>query len=278
MPLPDYGQIQNQSRIQAEQDIAPVVSSLEAQRQPLIDRYQSIIEGIGSREAKDISTTNTNTSREYGRRGIPLSSGVFENTLQERVSPIRQQYAGLSKDAGFAREGDLRDLSTRIASTRAGAYSDASSRGQSLYNTQLGQYNADRGYERGVLESDRAFNQSRSTASASAARDAEFKRLMESILGGNRTTTATGGGNDGFIADPPESNVRRIGKNGELITPKVVGEPYKYTPTPITAKPSAGNLASSYIDSSQFGNMNTNLSSSSLRLTNPLDNLLRLRF
>lgn len=87
---------------------------LEGERKPLQERYQSLIDQITHKETTDISGQQTVTSREFGRRGIPLSSGVFEQTLQDKLSPIRQAYAGLTRDAGLSQADEMRSLINQI--------------------------------------------------------------------------------------------------------------------------------------------------------------------
>lgn len=102
----------------AQQSMNTNVSALQGEKQPLIDRYQGLLDQLTQRENTDIGQTNLNTSREFGARGIPLSSGVFNQTLQEKTTPIRQNYTGQITQTGLSREADLRDLATRIATAQ----------------------------------------------------------------------------------------------------------------------------------------------------------------
>ena len=60
------------------------------------------------------------TSQEFGRRGIPLSSGVFQQTLADVLNPITSQYTNLFKETGAGREQDLLGLAQQIAQLQAG--------------------------------------------------------------------------------------------------------------------------------------------------------------
>ena len=113
---------------------APAVSSLQAsipetsarfatertrlsgEKEPLKQRYKTIIDEITRREKVDVGAQERVTSREFGRRGIPLSSGLFDTTLQEAVSPLRQFYTGQTKEAGLGQEEGLRGIEDLIAS------------------------------------------------------------------------------------------------------------------------------------------------------------------
>ena len=120
--------------------IAPSLKALGAEKPSIIQRYAGALEDIKSREAAGISESQLTSSREFGRRGIPLSSGIFETTLGERLRPIRREYAGLLTQTGSEREQALRDLATRIAGVRSGALQSALQSAQSLYGTRYGGY------------------------------------------------------------------------------------------------------------------------------------------
>lgn len=84
-----------------EQRFSTQRTGLEAEREPLKARYDRILKDMTARVSTDIS-------REYGRRGIPLSSGMFETNLTERLNPLTERI-------GLEREGGLRDLTNLIA-------------------------------------------------------------------------------------------------------------------------------------------------------------------
>lgn len=77
--------------------IAPMFAeqrrAIEAERDPLEQRYQSLL--------KDIThQTELATSKEFGKRGIPLSSGVYEEALGKRLGPQIEKI-GLEREAGL---------------------------------------------------------------------------------------------------------------------------------------------------------------------------------
>lgn len=69
--------------------------------QALKDRYNQILDEMKGRVSTDLS-------REYGRRGIPLSSGMFEQDLTSKINP-------LTRDVGLAREEGVRGIEQLIA-------------------------------------------------------------------------------------------------------------------------------------------------------------------
>lgn len=90
---------------------------LEGEKQPTIDRYQNIIDELKGRESRDISTQGRVLSTEYGKRGIPLSSGMYEQDLASKLTGINQLYGVQQKDVGFEREGKLREITNLIQTT-----------------------------------------------------------------------------------------------------------------------------------------------------------------
>lgn len=89
---------------------------LEGSKTSLNQRYDALISELTRRESADVQAESTVKSREFGRRGIPLSSGQFDVELQEKLSPLRQFYTGQTTQAGIGREEGLRGVDDLIAS------------------------------------------------------------------------------------------------------------------------------------------------------------------
>lgn len=139
---------ETQTRYAAEQ------TRLAGEKQPLKNRYQGILDEIIRRENVDVSAQQQVTSREFGKRGIPLSSGLFDVELQKGVSPVRQFYTGQTTQTGLEREAGVRKIDELIANVtgqgvesvrairnaiaqlQSGAGQEAISGALSLYNTQ----------------------------------------------------------------------------------------------------------------------------------------------
>lgn len=127
---------------------------LTAEKEPLKERYQALIADLGRRETREIEETGGRLSREYGKRGIPLSSGAYEQALEQAYRPTREFYAGQIKETGLSQEEALRDLSNLIANLpiekqqsldeinkaiaqiQSGGASDAITNALSLYQSQ----------------------------------------------------------------------------------------------------------------------------------------------
>ena len=68
---------------------------------PMRERYNQILDEMKGNVGKDLS-------REYGRRGIPLSSGMYESDLTSKINP-------LVRDIGLAQEEGARSIEDLIA-------------------------------------------------------------------------------------------------------------------------------------------------------------------
>ena len=123
-----FGNIQDM-RTQA---IAPAVSSyqaskpevtsafenratqLGAEKQPLIDRYQGLLDQLKGRETKETTQQSNALATTYGQRGIDTSSGAYQEDLANKLGDISQYYGGQTKDVTLSRESDIRDLTNQI--------------------------------------------------------------------------------------------------------------------------------------------------------------------
>jgi len=84
-----------QSRISTEQ------TRLEGEKAPLSARYEQLLKDVTSR-------TEMATAQEFGRRGIPTTSGLLDQTLAQKLSPETERI-------GLAKEADLRGIDTQIS-------------------------------------------------------------------------------------------------------------------------------------------------------------------
>ena len=109
---------------EVEQKFAAEQTRLGGEKEPLKQRYQSIIDELTRREGVDITATQRRTGQEFGYRGIPASSTLYLDELQRAESPIRQAYGGQIKDVGFERETGLRGID-QLISNLAGQSTEA---------------------------------------------------------------------------------------------------------------------------------------------------------
>jgi len=178
---PDYSSILQQSTQQAAAAIQPALQQLESTKPTLQQQYQSALGQIKEQQQAETSRTQTATSREFGKRGIPLSSGVFDTTLNEQLAPIGRYYTGQGQQADVNYQNSLNSLLQQIAGLQSGANQNAISAAQGLYGQQLGNYNAE--LDRAAQERQSALTRSSSAslqsqflaAQAAAAREAETR-------------------------------------------------------------------------------------------------------
>src|SRR3990167_6764827 len=181
MAAPNYAAILSQQQAQAAKAAAPTVTAMEAEKQPLIQRYQSVLDQIAANQSAAITGQQTTSSREFGRRGIPLSSGVFETTLEERLNPIRREYSGLLGQTGAERESALAQLTSQIAGVRGNALQNAIAAAQSLYGTQYAGYQS----ELNRIAQERANAAARAAATAAVPTfNTQMAKALTQALGG----------------------------------------------------------------------------------------------
>src|SRR3990167_2938813 len=88
---------------------------LEAEKDPLKERYANLLAELTGRETKETGAQAKYLSTEYGKRNIPLSSGIYQQDLTGKTQDISQYYGVQRKDVGLGQEADLRDLSNQIS-------------------------------------------------------------------------------------------------------------------------------------------------------------------
>ena len=125
-------QLANEQRNIFMEAVKPAVTSLEssipevqsnyqkrqeqvgAEKQPLKDRYDQLLNEIRGRETSQVNDTNRNVSREMGRRGIALSSTFAGDESLGRTAGIRGQAQSDILSTNFDRESKLREIDNTI--------------------------------------------------------------------------------------------------------------------------------------------------------------------
>lgn len=115
----------------------PAIAGLEAQREPLKQRYQALIDEIKGKSKRAVEQTETRLSREFGQRGIPLSSDVFQRQLQEEQLATEEPFVEQQRLTEAGRELDLANIATQIAQLQAGQPATASEQALNLLATQI---------------------------------------------------------------------------------------------------------------------------------------------
>ncbi|HLG40295.1 MAG TPA: hypothetical protein VI461_11535 [Chitinophagaceae bacterium] len=96
-----------QSIPETQQKFQTTRSQIEGQVQPLKQRYSNLLDELKRRETVDTQSAQLATAQEYGKRGIPLSSGAYSQALSQKTTPISQFYTGQIKDTSLAQEEGL---------------------------------------------------------------------------------------------------------------------------------------------------------------------------
>lgn len=135
-------------------------TQLGAERQPLEDRYNTLIASIKGKGEQQVQKQTAITSNELGKRGILGSSTLAQQEIQNATAPLVSEYANLEKDTTLSKEGairdlvnqianlttqetgDLRSINNAIAGLESGAASTGIGQGYQLYNQQLAQQSA----------------------------------------------------------------------------------------------------------------------------------------
>jgi hypothetical protein len=188
----DYTQIaQEQQRIQQEA-VKPVVASLEAQKAPLQARYDNLIKQLQGKETQEVGAQQTALSQEYGKRGIPLSSGAFSQDLMGKTQAITQNYAGLQGEAVASEQADLANLATTIAQAQASGNTQAATNAMTLWQQTQAQKEADRTYQNVTLPTTQAnlANIQSEIANRGKSTGTDLSSLL-ALLGGSTTSTST---------------------------------------------------------------------------------------
>lgn len=92
-------------------------SQLEAEKQPLKERYDSLLSQIKGNQTTAENRQTVTTNNELGKRGLLPASGLAQQEMTNALNPITAQYTGLYKDTGLAQEADFRDIGNQITSS-----------------------------------------------------------------------------------------------------------------------------------------------------------------
>ena len=87
---------------------------LTAEKQPLQDRYEQLLNEIRGRETSQVNETTRNVNREMGRRGITLDSTFAGDETLGRTAGIRSQAQSDILTTTFERESKLREIDNTI--------------------------------------------------------------------------------------------------------------------------------------------------------------------
>jgi hypothetical protein len=90
-------------------------TTLQGEKAPMEKRYADLLNQVTGQQQVQENAVTTATSREFGRRGIPLASGAYEQYQNQQLLPVRTGFASTIGDVGYNRETDLRNLANQIS-------------------------------------------------------------------------------------------------------------------------------------------------------------------
>lgn len=100
---------------ETQQKFATERSRLEGEKQPLQERYKTLLDELKNKESQQVGAAQTASAREFGKRGVPLSSGAYDQYLAGQVNPIQQNFSTLSTQTVQGREDALRNIQNMIS-------------------------------------------------------------------------------------------------------------------------------------------------------------------
>lgn len=131
----DYQKILRQQLSQQQNINKPAISSLEASRTPLQQRYDNLITSIKGNQTTAENRQTVTTQNELGQRGLLPSSTLAQQELTNALNPITQQYTGLLGEAEAGRGSELANIDKAIAALRSGGDQEATNRSLDLFKT-----------------------------------------------------------------------------------------------------------------------------------------------
>lgn len=91
------------------------IQRVDAQRAPLTERYQVLLDEITAKGAKQASEASKITSQEYGKRGIPLTSTMAQQDIFKAVSGVENSTTLEKRGVVSDREANLLELTNLAA-------------------------------------------------------------------------------------------------------------------------------------------------------------------
>lgn len=106
---------------QAREAVQPAIETLQSGIEPLKQRYSELIDSIKGTQKEQLQKAQTVASRELGRRGVPLSSSIAQELIQERELPVQSEFGRLLAQTGLGAQQAEQDILSRISQLQSGA-------------------------------------------------------------------------------------------------------------------------------------------------------------
>lgn len=134
--------------------VAPAIATMQGQVDPLKSRYDKLIADIKGRRDTAVQQVGIDTAREYGKRGIPTSSGVFDVALRNATTPVEQSYGQNITGAEGEGQDKIMAIQNAIAGLQAGAGKDAITQALEVLKNSQAQGNWEKTFSQNQQELD----------------------------------------------------------------------------------------------------------------------------
>lgn len=114
-PISEADKASQDQTAAAQKAVQPAIDTLQSGIDPLKKRYQDLISSIKGKGAEAVRQTEISSAREFGKRGIPLSSGAYDQFVQSQTLPVNTQYAGLEASANLDAQNAEQNIKNAIA-------------------------------------------------------------------------------------------------------------------------------------------------------------------
>lgn len=183
------------------------VGTLESGKAPLKARYDEVISSIKGTSEQRLSEADTATAREFGKRGVPLTSGVYDTAIQGARAPIDAATASALSNTALQEQQQLGGIDSAIANIQAATGMNQVEAALQAY--QIGEQARQFGltFEEGIRQFNEQLKQQKELSQPSSDPYAQYKTISEGqtlfdLLSGQSVYTApktykpTGGGGD----------------------------------------------------------------------------------
>lgn len=190
-------------------------AQVQAEKDPLIARYQALIDQINGSTQGQVNATQTTATNELGKRGIPLSSTAAQQEIQGQVLPIQQAGQANVTNTTLDREEKLkglddtianlnqqkiaseRDITNTIAQIQASAGTQAAQQAFQMFQVQ--QQATQDALDRAIQERQLAIQQTTATAAANKVDTASVQGGLYDVTNNKwivQPKDTSGGGSD----------------------------------------------------------------------------------
>jgi len=202
------GQLELAQKIQQQQlqfrktANAPIAASMKAGIPTLQSRYKQILDDLTFRESEESAKVSQRVSREYGRRGIPLSSDIYARSSEEELRPTSRFYAGERTNVGITEQEQLDQIRNAISVLESGSPSESIPQGIGLFGNVSSLLESSENRRVQQDQFNRELAQAMKISEMQYAQKPEKQKLLSFA------------GKGGYVYDPSTGQVVKVGGGG----------------------------------------------------------------